>query len=331
MSVWNDIKVSKRTPATGGNTSSPADTSLDVALPEIMRSRFKVESKIGSGAFGVALLVTSKTTSQKLVAKVMNISMMSDKDKGHVKSEVDCLGQCNHANIIKHIESCSDGRYLVLVTEYADGSDLGKELVVRARKNLTFSTKEISIIMVQLFLALDHAHSRGIIHRDVKPANIFFTKLGLVKLGDFGFSKHFEGTLSSPVGQTLCGTPYYLPPEMWLGQRYNKKVDEWSLGVVLYEMMTLRRPFAGENFKELGDNVRKGDFPELPAGHDPGLQQACHMLLTNDSGLRPDISEVIKLPVFQDALKWMKETISRESFAAVRESLTAHIDTFLTP
>ena len=85
-----------------------------------------------------------------------------------------------------------------------------------------------------------------------------------MKLGDFGFSKQFEETVSNPVGETLCGTPYYLSPEMWQAQRYNKKADVWSLGIVLYEMMALKHPFVGENFKILGESVQKGEYAAVP-------------------------------------------------------------------
>lgn len=337
MSVWDDVKVSKKTaptPSKANGASSPKGfeqptSEHDTFLPEALRARYKVESKIGRGAFGVALLVQSKKDNEKYVAKVMNLAQMNKKDREHMKSEVDCLDACQHPNIIRQIESYSNAQQLVLVTEYADGSDLGKEITARKRKGLTFQSKEVACIMVQLFLALEHAHKKGILHRDVKPANIFFTKLGLVKLGDFGFSKQFEETLSNPVGQTLCGTPYYLSPEMWKAQRYNKKADVWSLGIVLYEMMTLKRPFLGDNFKDLGASVCKGEYTAVPAGFDEGLVEAVRLLLTVDHTVRPDISDIVKLPVFREALLQMKEIITVPAFNAVRAGIDADIDEFL--
>eukprot|EP00759_Apiculatamorpha_spiralis_P007395 PhF_6_TR1447/c0_g1_i1/m.2572/K08857/NEK1_4_5; NIMA (never in mitosis gene a)-related kinase 1/4/5 len=314
-----------------GGASATESKVLDSEIPEALRLRYKVEIKLGRGSFGVALvLVPRDGTTRKFVGKVMNVSQMTPKEKEHVTNEVHCLSQCDHPNIIQHIETFNTDSQLVLITEFADGSDLGKEILVRGRKGMSFSTDEIGCIMVQLFLALDHTHSRNIMHRDVKPANIFFTKVGLVKLGDFGFSKHFEETLSNPVGSTVCGTPYYLAPELWSAQRYNKKADTWSLGIVLYELMTLKRPFAGDNFKELGDNVRTGMIPPLPEGANRDLTTAVHRMLDIDPKTRAEISEIIQLPVFQRALNFMKETIKGPTFEESRAVLTAHIDSYLT-
>eukprot|EP00760_Papus_ankaliazontas_P036108 PhM_4_TR8197/c1_g1_i1/m.82020/K08857/NEK1_4_5; NIMA (never in mitosis gene a)-related kinase 1/4/5 len=364
---WNEIKVTSRESANAPGAPSPTSTKPTAAaaatpqqqqqqqapapqqkssaaapivnpdealLPEYLRSRYHVERKVGKGAFGVALVVVEKggNNNEKYVAKVMNLAQMSEKDKQHVKSEIDCLAQCCHGNIIQHKESSTQGNSLVLVTEFADGGDLAKEISVRKKRNMFFQTHEIACVFVQICLAIDHVHSRGILHRDVKPANIFFTKRGLVKLGDFGFSKHYEETLSNPVGNTLCGTPYYLPPEMWLGDRYSKKADVWSLGIVLYEMMSLQRPFTADNMKQLSDNVRRGHVDPIPSNqYDPELVAGCMSLLTQDPQQRPDIKDILKLRVCQKALKSIRDLLSHSSFANVRATLSSHIDSFLVP
>jgi serine/threonine protein kinase len=339
MSIWNDIKVSNKQasgqPAPATSKSKEPDQAIPVAtsdeaiLPEALRARYKVESKVGKGAFGTALLVVDKASNEKYVAKVMNLLQMTPKDKQHVKSEIDCLAQCDHVNIIKYIESWSNDTHLVLVTEYADGGDLGREIVARRRKNLSFNSMEIACVFVQICLALDHVHQKGILHRDVKPANIFFTRRGLVKLGDFGFSKHYEETISNDVGHTLCGTPYYLSPEMWGGERYSKKADLWSVGIVLFEMMTLRRPFTGDSMKQLSDAVRKGVLPSIPDSFDPELVTACQVLLTVDSAQRADFRDVMKMKIFQSSLKTILDLLSHASFVNVREAMTTHVSSFL--
>jgi len=340
MNIWDTVKTNSKlvnsTVGSPGNEASATkkevetapDTSSELPLP--LQERYKVERSVGTGAFGAALLVVSKSTNKKSVAKVMNVLALSAKDKQHTKSEIDCLSQCNHMNIIQYVESYADETHLVLVTEFADGGDLGQEIRVRRKKNLLFTSTEIAVTFVQICLALDYVHQKDILHRDVKPANVFFTRKGLVKMGDFGFSKHYDETISNQVGQTLCGTPYYLAPEMWLGERYSKKADMWASGIILYEMMMQMRPFAGDTMKELADAVRKGDFLPIPAGKfDNDLIKACNMLLTVDASVRPELRTVLKFNVFQTALRSILGLLGHVFFANCREAMTAHITTML--
>ena len=251
-------------------------------LPEAMRDRYKVESKLGQGAFGTALLVTDKVSNVKYVAKIMDLSQMTPEDKHRVKSEIDCLSQCDHVNIIRHIESYANDTTLVLVTEYAAGGNLGNDIRTRV---VPFTSWEIACYFAQICLALDHVHA------------IFFTRNGLVKIGDFGFSKHHEETILN------IDTPYYFAPEVWRGEDFSKKTDIWSVGIVLFEMMMLARPFTGDSMTQLSEAVRKGTIPAIPAGaYDDELVHACSLLLSVEAVDRPEIQDVLKFcrPEFTD-------------------------------
>jgi len=311
--------------------SAPPGT-MNELLPMPLRMRYRVNKEIGKGASGIALLLESSSSiNERCVAKIMNLHSMTPKERQHVKNEIDCLGQCNHVNIIRHIETYADESNLVLLADYADGGDLALEIRARQKKNASFNSTDVACIFVQICLALDHIHQKGILHRDVKPANIFFTRRGMVKIGDFGFSKHYDETVSNQVGQTLCGTPYYLAPEMWLGERYSKKADMWSAGIVLFEMMTLTRPFKSDTMTGLSSTIRAGAFPPIPAGtFDDDLIKACHMLLAVDPAARPEIREVLKSKVFQGALKFILTVLGHPSFANCREAMTAHISSMFT-
>ena len=180
---------------------------------------------------------------------------------------------------------------LVLVTEYADGGDLGDTILARKERNVPFTSQEITCVLAQICLALDHVHAKGILHRNIIPENIFFTRGGLVKIGDFGFSNLCEESISKQVVDTLCDTPFYFPSEMWRGYDYSKKADIWSVGIVLFEMMMLARPFTGDTMKQLSDAVRKGAISAIPTGvFDDELVQACRLLLSVKPSSRPELN-----------------------------------------
>ena len=100
-----------------------------------------------------------------------------------------------------------------------------------------------------MVLAIKHVHDRKILHRDLKCGNVFLTKQGIVKLGDFGIARMLDQTAG--FAETVVGTPYYLSPEIVQAQEYNFKTDVWSLGVILYEMFALQPPFNGNNIATL--------------------------------------------------------------------------------
>ena len=123
--------------------------------------------------------------------------------------------------------------------------------------------------MKKLFSALNHMHAKDIIHRDIKCANIFLTKDGLVKLGDLNVSKVAKRGLLS----TQTGTPYNASPEVWMDKPYNYKSDIWSLGCVLYEMAVLMPPFRAQSMQGLANKVKRGVFDPLPMNFSKDLSQ----------------------------------------------------------
>jgi len=105
------------------------------------------------------------------------------------------------------------------------------------------------------------------LHRDLKPKNILLTKFNQIKIGDFGISKMLENTFD--MAKTATGTPYYLSPEVCLGQRYDHKSDMWMLGCILYELCTLRRPFEGESLNLVLNKITKAAYKPLPESFEP--------------------------------------------------------------
>ena len=174
---------------------------------------------------------------------------------------------------------------------------------------------EVLNLMVQICMGLKHMHDRKILHRDLKSANVFLTKAGLVKLGDFGISRVLSNTLE--LASTAVGTPYYLSPEICENKKYNHKSDVWSVGVLLYELVALRVPFQGlpltptlhsrllmprtrspgNSFAQLVVAIARGAYPPPPTHYSQELCDLIAMLLRHKPSERPSVNEVLRVSV----------------------------------
>ncbi|CAC9532938.1 serine/threonine-protein kinase [Leishmania donovani] len=254
--------------------------------------------ELGSGSFGKALLVRRVSDGQLLVAKRMDLAAMSEKDTKYATAEIQCLASCDHFAIIKYYEDYVAEPHMLIIMEFADAGDLNMQIKQRAKAGfIYFEEHEVGYTFVQLAMAVDHIHRRRMLHRDIKGANVMLMTNGVIKLGDFGFSHQYENTVSDQVAQTFCGTPYYLAPELWNHQRYSKKADVWAMGILLFEMMALRRPFVGQGMRALSEAVMSNRRDcELPQQYSRSLKDLCNIMLRTDPNQRPSCAQLFKLP-----------------------------------
>jgi NIMA (never in mitosis gene a)-related kinase len=176
--------------------------------------------------------------------------------------------------------------------DYADGGDLGSKIKEQREQGGFLDEATILNWFTQICLAMKHCHDRKILHRDLKAQNIFLTKNGIVKLGDFGIAKVLSSTVEKAV--TIVGTPYYLSPEIIQNKPYNFKSDIWSLGVLLYEMCALKPPFNGQNIHQLAMQIVKGSYPALPNSFSYELRGLINKLMMQDPAKRPNINTMLK-------------------------------------
>jgi len=217
--------------------------------------------KLGVGSFASAHLMQHKVSGKKSVLK--RIACKHLKAANAALLEVKVLLSCNHVNITAYhdffLDSDSDENIVIcLLMEFCSGGDLWERIAAAQRERKVLPAAQSAGWLLQIIAALRYLHSCGIMHRDVKPENIFITEEdAVVKLGDFGLAK--DDTNSGPSNATTqCGTPDYMAPEVLEGRPYEAAADIFSLGAVLYALITSRFP------KMLALHVSQGKPLEWP-------------------------------------------------------------------
>ncbi|CAE7947412.1 Nek1, partial [Symbiodinium sp. KB8] len=252
--------------------------------------RYEKLQILGSGAYGTALLVRERAGGgTKYVAKEINAAHLGEKERQLALAEADVLRRVCHANIIRYVESFMEGPKLYIVMEYADNGDLATQIKRRSDAQGRFTEDQIMHIHLQLILALSHIHDCKILHRDLKPLNIFLTQRWIVKLGDFGISKVLESTTAG--AQTTIGTPLYLAPEICNGDSYGVKSDLWALGVVTYELAALQ----ATSMVALIMKVCSAEPAPLPAVYSQHLAEIVSGLLEKEPRKRLALEDVLRL------------------------------------
>ena len=256
---------------------------------------YKTIKSLGEGGYGEAILVRSNFPGRKYyVMKTISLEHLDPKRKSKTKEEVKIIQKLNHPNIIKLHEvffAKQPHETLNLIQEYADGGDLYQKIYEMKEKNEYFSESQILDWFTEISLALNHMHSKHILHRDIKSQNVFLTKNNMIKIGDFGISKTLDCTLAK--AKTFVGTSYYLSPEIILNIPYSYESDIWSLGVLLYEMCALEVPFTASNLPVLSLKILKSEYPKLDNRWSEDLRKLVDSMLQIDHDKRPSLKEIL--------------------------------------
>ena len=208
---------------------------------------YEMLDDLGEGIFGVVKLGLYKKTKEKVAIKIIKKEKAKQNDIELVRTEIDIMKLCHHPNIVKLLDHFENAEYIFIVMEYIPGGDLGEYM---KKNKYNFSEKQASIFIKQIALGLNYLHQFGIIHRDLKPENIMLTEKnenGKLKIMDFGLSKILGNQEKSVDG---FGTLTFVAPEVLVRTPYNKEIDIWSLGVILYLMLSGLLPFDDDNDNE---------------------------------------------------------------------------------
>lgn len=265
--------------------------------------RYDVIKTIGKGAGGKVLLATEKNSSRHVAIKEIILDPnKKNRTKEAVLKEASILAHLKHPHVVSLQESFFDPseEKLFIVQDFCDGGTLHEKIVSARENNSPFSEKQIMQWFVQMAMALQHIHSKKVLHRDLKSQNVFLTKKGVVKIGDFGIAKMMENTFD--MAQTCCGTPCYLSPELCQDMPYSSKADVWALGCLLLEMCVLHYAFDATNFVSLFYKIVKVDHAEVPPQYSSSLSALVTVLLSKTPDERPSAGTILNQPFVQEHL-----------------------------
>ena len=253
----------------------------EIEEPILTPDHFKIEKVLGRGNFGKVCLVKKIGTEKLYAMKILKKRVIEDnKQRLHTITERKVLENSQCLFIVKLCYAFQTPTKLYMVMEYMNGG----ELFFHLSKEGTFSEIRAKFYIGEILLGLHYLHSNGIIYRDLKPENILLDSEGHIRLTDFGLSKNGIDA-SNPKAYTFCGTPEYLAPEILKSLGHDKAVDFWSLGAVMYYMLSGAPPFYSRNKSEIFKNVLNKPIERVPNITDEGNNLLQALLKINVSSM----------------------------------------------
>uniref|UniRef100_A0A8C2XER2 MAP/microtubule affinity-regulating kinase 3 n=1 Tax=Cyclopterus lumpus TaxID=8103 RepID=A0A8C2XER2_CYCLU len=215
---------------------------------------YRLLKTIGKGNFAKVKLARHILTGREVAIKIIDKTQLNPTSLQKLFREVRIMKTLNHPNIVQLFEVIETEKTLYLIMEYASGGEVFDYLVAHGR----MKEKEARAKFRQIVSAVHYCHLKNIVHRDLKAENLLLDADANIKIADFGFSNEF--TAGSKL-DTFCGSPPYAAPELFQGKKYDgPEVDIWSLGVILYTLVSGSLPFDGQNLKELRERVLRGKY-----------------------------------------------------------------------
>ncbi|TSK53643.1 Serine/threonine-protein kinase MARK1 [Bagarius yarrelli] len=248
---------------------------------------YRLLKTIGKGNFAKVKLARHILTGREVAVKIIDKTQLNPTSLQKLFREVRIMKILNHPNIVKLFEVIETEKTLYLIMEYASGGEVFDYLVAHGR----MKEKEARAKFRQIVSAVQYCHQKRIVHRDLKAENLLLDADMNIKIADFGFSNEF--TIGSKL-DTFCGSPPYAAPELFQGKKYDgPEVDVWSLGVILYTLVSGSLPFDGQNLKELRERVLRGKY-RIPFYMSTDCENLLKRLLVLNPGKRGSLEQIMK-------------------------------------
>lgn len=256
-----------------------------------MLGRYEVEKELGKGAMGVVYLGRDPETRLPVAIKTMAFAQEFDDElladvKNRFFLEAEAAGRLKHPNIVEIYDSGEDHELAYIAMEFLQGHDL----TLYCRQDRLMPVNQSIEIVINAASALDYAHENGVIHRDVKPANIMFNpETKIIKITDFGIAR-IANSGATRSGKIL-GTPSFMSPEQLFGRRVDGRSDLFSLGVTFYELLTGKLPFTGNSLAELMHNIANKRHVNIMEANPLLVDQAPYLSSIIDRSLQKKVEE----------------------------------------
>uniref|UniRef100_A0A8I5NCS7 Serine/threonine-protein kinase MARK1 n=1 Tax=Papio anubis TaxID=9555 RepID=A0A8I5NCS7_PAPAN len=248
---------------------------------------YRLQKTIGKGNFAKVKLARHVLTGREVAVKIIDKTQLNPTSLQKLFREVRIMKILNHPNIVKLFEVIETEKTLYLVMEYASGGEVFDYLVAHGR----MKEKEARAKFRQIVSAVQYCHQKCIVHRDLKAENLLLDGDMNIKIADFGFSNEF--TVGNKL-DTFCGSPPYAAPELFQGKKYDgPEVDVWSLGVILYTLVSGSLPFDGQNLKELRERVLRGKY-RIPFYMSTDCENLLKKLLVLNPIKRGSLEQIMK-------------------------------------
>ncbi len=290
--------------------------------------KYEVLREINRGSMGTVYLGHDLYIDRPVALKVAHSEQLNDEESGEryrkmFFNEAHTAGRLTHPNIISIYDAGVEGDICYIVMEYIEG---GQTLKPYCRPDNLLPIERVVEMVFKCARGLDYAHKQGVIHRDIKPTNILVTETLDIKIGDFGIAQltKMDTTGTMPIG--LVGSPRYMSPEQVCEEYITGQTDLFSLGIVMYELLTGRHPFATDNFSRLLQKILHDPAPPLTdfrADVPPELARIVMRALAKDCAVRYQMGAELAADLahaFDNLLEVPRENISeQEKFGAVKQ------------
>ena len=258
-----------------------------------MSEEYEFIENIGQGMYGRVYKAKNKKENKYYAIKRLNFKDINEKEKKQINNEVSCIKKLKHPNIILYKDSFNDeDNYFNIVTTFCEGGDIYNK--IQNQKGEYFNEEQILNWFVQILLGLDYIHKNNIIHRDIKPQNIFIKKKHIICIGDFGIAKIIN-QIQTQTMTSIIGTPLYMSPESF--NEPNSKYfesDIWSTGCCLYEICNLKHAFGADRWELVFNKVRTGKHQPVNKKYSSELRDIIDSMLNVKPVNRPTIPKLLK-------------------------------------
>ena len=287
--------VAGRPPLVGSIQETPTKRVREVsnAMLGASLADFETLEQLGRGSFGVVSKVRDRRDGKVYVSKAIRVDQLKAHRQRETLAEVLNMRRVDHEHIVKLLAAFVEDGHLYIIMEYAEQGDLHHAIKRRAAAKQPYTEAELWPMFWQMCRGLQHLHDNRIIHRDIKPLNLFQTADGRIKIGDLGVSRVVQD--ERMLVKSRVGTPLFLAPELVAKRPYSFAVDVWSIGCVMYNLAALKTPFRGADVDQLGKSIVKDPVPPLPARFSAAFVRLVMHALEKDPAKRPSIRELVQM------------------------------------